>query len=99
MYKNLKLARSRAYALTVSSRRKPPQFWNQASQIHLVVRITVHIMAVGSVLYEADDIGIHRRMGRTAPSGSGGCSERSWLWTKVDKLDPLVAYYAGPTSL
>lgn len=31
IYKNLKLARSRAYALTVASRRKPPQFWNQAS--------------------------------------------------------------------
>lgn len=29
VYKNLKIARSRAYALTVSSRRKPPQFWNQ----------------------------------------------------------------------
>lgn len=32
VYKNLKLARSRAYALTVSSRRKPPQFWNQVGR-------------------------------------------------------------------
>ncbi|WVQ97608.1 hypothetical protein IAU59_004722 [Kwoniella sp. CBS 9459] len=29
IYKNLKLARSRAYALTVSSRRKPLEFWSQ----------------------------------------------------------------------
>lgn len=29
IYKNLKLARSRAYALTVSSRRKPSEFWSQ----------------------------------------------------------------------
>lgn len=33
IYKNLKLARSRAYALTVSSRRKPPQFWNQVNPL------------------------------------------------------------------
>ncbi|OXC67796.1 hypothetical protein AYX13_03691 [Cryptococcus neoformans] len=29
IYKNLKIARSRAYALTVSSRRKPAEFWSQ----------------------------------------------------------------------
>jgi len=29
VYKNLRLARSRAYALTVSSRRKPTEFWSQ----------------------------------------------------------------------
>ena len=32
VYKNLRLARSRAYALTVSSRRKPAEFWSQASR-------------------------------------------------------------------
>jgi hypothetical protein len=31
VYKNLKLARSRAYALTVSSRGKPHEFWSQVS--------------------------------------------------------------------
>lgn len=34
IYKNLKLARSRAYALTVSSRRKPAEFWSQVSVLH-----------------------------------------------------------------
>lgn len=29
IYKNLKISRSRAYALTVSSRRKPAEFWSQ----------------------------------------------------------------------
>ncbi|WVF70297.1 hypothetical protein IAT40_005086 [Kwoniella sp. CBS 6097] len=29
IYKNLKIARSRAYALTVSSRKKPHEFWSQ----------------------------------------------------------------------
>jgi hypothetical protein len=31
IYKNLKLARSRAYALTVASRGKPSEFWSQVS--------------------------------------------------------------------
>lgn len=31
IYKNLKLARSRAYALTVASRDKPDEFWSQVS--------------------------------------------------------------------
>lgn len=34
IYKNLKIARSRAYALTVSSRRKPVEFWSQVSILH-----------------------------------------------------------------
>lgn len=31
IYKNLRLARSRAYALTVASRGKPTEFWSQVS--------------------------------------------------------------------
>lgn len=34
IYKNLKIARSRAYALTVSSRRKPAEFWSQVRMSH-----------------------------------------------------------------
>jgi hypothetical protein len=32
IYKNLKIARSRAYALTVASRRKPSEFWSQVTK-------------------------------------------------------------------
>lgn len=42
IYKNLRLARSRAYALTVASRGKPPSFWSQVSQV---------LLAHSSVLY------------------------------------------------
>lgn len=95
IYKNLKLARSRAYALTVSSRGKPHEFWSQVGG-------GISILAVMRVLVSADMLcpGVHRRMGVAARSQSGrprgiASEQRS----KVDLMGALVAHSAVLAAL
>ena len=92
IYKNLRIARSRAYALTVSSRGKPREFWSQVS-------VTIRC----SVLSLMDpDTGVYRRMGRsTPPISRRRPPQRRSPTTRgsMGQLDPLVAYTTSDPSL